>query len=341
MATNAFVVEYAQEARSYSLVLFLVTLSSYCFTVELQEPSRLSRIGFVVSSALAVYAHYFAIYVLLAQLAVLVAVERRAALSRRWMTQALLIGALAAPTAIAAAHLGHSQISWIPRPTATTLWRASAQLAGRHWALLAAAPALAACAAANALWTGRWRWQLVFVAAWLVFPVALSVGSYLETMFYPRYLIVSVPALALLTGAGVASIPSRAVGVAAVALLVVLSAFQVAHWYLTDTKEDWRDASAYVLGQQRRGDRAVFISSGVEWPVDYYASLAGGESPAPVGVAAEPATTANRVWLILSLLPSGAGRAPSSILSIGWRGATASSRRAISQAPSVSSCTYV
>jgi uncharacterized membrane protein len=85
LAANAFFVQYAQEARAYSLVVLLVTLSSYFFVAELEQPSVRTRVAYVLASALAVYAHYFTFFVLVAQLVTLLATRRRAAFTRGWM----------------------------------------------------------------------------------------------------------------------------------------------------------------------------------------------------------------------------------------------------------------
>ena len=115
LALNAFFVEYAQTARSYTLVVLLVVLSSYFFVAELERPSRAFAVGYVVSSALAVYAHYFAVYVLVAQLLTLAVIERRGALTRRWVAIGVLRGCLVCSRAGFSARSGTGNISWITR----------------------------------------------------------------------------------------------------------------------------------------------------------------------------------------------------------------------------------
>ena len=66
-AFNAYSVRYAQEARSYALFLLLATLSS-CFLIALlREPLRRNRLGYVLASSLAVYAHFYALLLVVAQ----------------------------------------------------------------------------------------------------------------------------------------------------------------------------------------------------------------------------------------------------------------------------------
>ncbi len=60
LSISAFGVRYSQEARYYALLLLLATLSLYFFYRGQHRNDRLSWVGFVVSSTLAVYTHLFA-----------------------------------------------------------------------------------------------------------------------------------------------------------------------------------------------------------------------------------------------------------------------------------------
>ena len=109
LALSPFFVQYEQTARSYALVVLLAALSCYFFVCELEQPSRRTRVAYVLSSALAIYAHYFAVYVLVVQLLTLAAVKRRAALSREWLATAAAIVVLRLPEAAAAIRQGIGQ----------------------------------------------------------------------------------------------------------------------------------------------------------------------------------------------------------------------------------------
>ena len=99
ISTNVFFLEYAQYARSYALLALLTVLSSYFFIAELERPRTSSRVGYIVFSVLAFYAHAFAIWVLFVQLLTLAVFKRREAISRTWLTSFALIAALIAPMA--------------------------------------------------------------------------------------------------------------------------------------------------------------------------------------------------------------------------------------------------
>jgi uncharacterized membrane protein len=68
MSFNAFFIRYAQEARSYSLLLLLATLSSYLFVSAVRKSSKKVWAAYIIVNALAMYAHVFIIFVILAQI---------------------------------------------------------------------------------------------------------------------------------------------------------------------------------------------------------------------------------------------------------------------------------
>src|SRR5260370_30313980 len=65
-AFNAYIVRYSQEARSYALFVLLATLSSGFLIAWLREPSRRNRMSYIVVSVLAVYAHFYALLLIVA-----------------------------------------------------------------------------------------------------------------------------------------------------------------------------------------------------------------------------------------------------------------------------------
>src|SRR5437868_11084773 len=88
LAVNAYHIRYSQEARAYSLAVLLVVLSFYFLIQLMQRPSPELRWKYSVVSALAVYSHFFAVLVLLAQAVVFRFVrtseEAREQLRRAW-----------------------------------------------------------------------------------------------------------------------------------------------------------------------------------------------------------------------------------------------------------------
>src|SRR5262249_5450393 len=119
LTVNAYHIRYAQEARSYALLMFLGTLSSLFFLGAIQKPFPRTFVFYVITSALAVYAHFYALLLIAAhwlafrQLeASALAPELPQKFRRSW--RAISIAVL--PILIFVCKTGAGPIKWIHRP---------------------------------------------------------------------------------------------------------------------------------------------------------------------------------------------------------------------------------
>lgn len=305
LAIAPFFVQYEQTARSYALVVALVTLSSYLFVIALQKPSRASLAGFVLASMLAVYTHYFAAYVLFVQLLTLLVLRRRGAFTRAWLTAWGAIVLLCAPEAVFALRAGTRNISWITAPTLHGLLHLPADLAGSSalaFVLLILAGYGFVCTTFH-----RGGWQPAFLAAWFALPVLIdfAVSKLGHPLFVSYYLIVVLPALLLLAAQGLAKFPWQAPRALAIAALVVLSAIQLRDGYTRPGPENYRGATRYILQSEQRGDGIVYYPAGtLAGPtsgVAYYEALADTGGPTPIRFQLGRSTLKHppRLWLVI------------------------------------------
>ena len=122
LALNIFHIRYSQEARSYSLVVLLVTCSSLFFVRNIKSQGRSGGVLYVLSSAAALYAHFFAALVLLAQLVSWMLLPRRL---RTWAYARYLIAiaVIASPLVLFIASQGVSHLDWVSHPTTRDVYR--------------------------------------------------------------------------------------------------------------------------------------------------------------------------------------------------------------------------
>lgn len=240
ISTNVFFLEYAQYARSYALLALLTALSSYFFIAELERPRVPSRVGYIVFSVLAFYAHAFAIWVLLVQLLTLAVFKRREAISRRWLTSFALIAALIAPLAYAMQRQGGGGLDWIDTPDlgAIAILSTYAQFAGNsflHLGIVLVACALALRRATN---SKRLAFGLAFTAALAFLPAlaTYAASEVLQPVFIAKYLIISLPAMVLLAAGAIVNIRPKRGAVITACLLVALSAPEVYLYYDSATQ---------------------------------------------------------------------------------------------------------
>lgn len=99
-AISPFQVYYSQEARMYALATFSTTLSMFLFARIVARPQRsagnlrgLVWVGYLVATAAAIFSHYYALFAVVAQNVLLVALWRRdrVQLKRWFVVQAALV----------------------------------------------------------------------------------------------------------------------------------------------------------------------------------------------------------------------------------------------------------
>jgi mannosyltransferase len=300
MSFNAYHIRYAQEARSYSLFVLLTTLSSGFFVSTLREPSRRHRLGYVLASLLAVYAHLYALLLLAAQWLsvrgsrVHLAVH---ALRRAW----IWIAVASLPLVVFAAKTGAGPIRWIPRPGISDLLQFGERLAGNDGLPLLLLYA-AACVAAilppgrmtrllhveAASTEAEWKvWRLRFLLIWLLFPVGLTVLlSLARPLFLGRYFIFCLPALVILAAAGLARARPVRLLAATLTAMLLLSLHGTLSYYDHDfdlERDDSEDAANYILNHAQPGDVILFHIAEARVPYEFFKSIRASGSAGAVG----------------------------------------------------------
>ena len=295
LAVNAYHVQYSQEARSYSLMVFLCLLSSLYFLKCLTEPSRRNRVAYILSSALAVYAQFFSGLLVLVQWVSLSFLdeEKPAPQMRAGRNDWRWIGLLVSPVIAFVATTGAGPLRWVQRPGLKDLWIYGQHLTGNGGPLLLFANA-AACVTAllpllrepRARRVSRQSWRYRFLVLWLLLPILFTLGlSLVKPLFVPRYFIFCLPALLLLAGCGVARLRPAWLMAPAVLLLLVLSFRGTLGYYEQDLdiqRDDWRGATRYLLNHAQPGDALLFHVPMGRMSYEFYRSLPGAASVAPV-----------------------------------------------------------
>lgn len=293
LATSPFFIEFAQEARGYSLALLLGSSSSLAFLLALERSTFTRWTAWAFLAGLGLYAHFFTVFVVVAQLVVGVAaaiLEHDLQPRLRSLTiSTAAVGLMAVPILIVVSGAGRDYIAHIPRPTPYIVIRTLFLVTGGFAPLTILVGLLATAAAVGSLhhWRrgdlqARERVGLVLAWAWLLIPPLASLAiSLVKPIFYPRYLIVMVPGIAVVAALGVSSIrPYRLAAIAATVLVAVSLAGSVRQ-AATLSKEDWRGAAAIVLDRAEAGDGIAFVSASVAKPFAYYVARSGRVASAP------------------------------------------------------------
>ena len=275
-AVSPMAVVYAQEARSYTLLVLTSTASMLLFLTLVDDDTdangrrRWWAAAWVAVTVLGVYLHFFALLVVVAQLVAVAKRSDRLAVWRRLLLPTAIIGVLSIPVLLSVVFETADQIDWIPavsprRVASLPAWF-SGDLAPWGIALLLSA----GCLIAAAVWTVRaarpathapevWRHALVW--SWLVVPPVLTlVVSLVQPVWLMRYLIVSLPAFVVLVAVGATRARRSWVPVAVTAVLVASSTLYLVVDYYPSKQRwdvDWRAASSYLAESSAPGDAVI------------------------------------------------------------------------------------
>jgi mannosyltransferase len=270
LALNGFFLRYAQEARSYALVVLLTTLATVLFLV-LEERQHAQRLGvaYVLVGALALYAHFFAAFVLVGHVIALAVAHRRL---RPQLLRLTAVALLVVPLVLFALFRDAGQISHLTRPTPTYVVETLRQLAGGTYPLLALYAAGVSIAAVT--WVRRAGrrsdWPMIVASTWAATPVAgamlVSAG---KPVFAARFLIVALPGIVLLVAIALARLPAVAI-LPGIGLVLALSAVHVIRTQ-GKPQEDFRAATAFLLANDAPGDAVAFYRTSRRIPFEYYA----------------------------------------------------------------------
>ena len=281
-------VYFSQDARPYSMLLAFTLLSSYLLihVIDgLRGGARLPRaasIGYVASAAVCAYTHYFGLFLVALQglLCLVLLARSRRALARAGLLYLALAVIFAPWIPVTLEHLGRGPI-WIGKPNEGFVFTSvefieflfNRSAAARNIVLVFLFLLLAHLHARiimspnrnglrRALLSGEFAlflWFAVpFIAIYVKSLVSVPVLTY-------RNLIISLPAICLLLPRTLALVPVRplfrtAVACTGIAFLLYHLVFSM-DYYGTVTKDQFREAAAYVAGEYITTPGAVIAAN--------------------------------------------------------------------------------
>jgi uncharacterized membrane protein len=272
-AVSLTLVYWGQDARGYAAMVAFVAASFLAF-VALLEPTAgwRSWVAYVVMTTAAVYCGLEAVLVIPAQLGILT--WRRA----RWRAAVSAAAAVifcCIPLAVLAAGRGSTQLFWVPPPSLRVLRQVVQALVSSGLqpnfytstgtALMVLTLVLLAVGVGLAAWTLRRRGTAaadgaLLAISWLLIPGILAAieSGVGQSIFQARYLLVSLPAVALLLAWTLdhPRVPRR-LALAGMAAVIALRALQLAPAYGVSS-ENWRGATAYVVDHTQSRDCVAF-----------------------------------------------------------------------------------
>jgi mannosyltransferase len=220
---------YGQDARSYAMATTLACVASYLLLRLLDRPDRGRVAGYALAMTVLGWMNLFALLLIPAHgLTVWLAGRGSSsglAARKGWLTASAVTVLVNVPLMIFAWRQ-RADIEWIPPldgHEADTLlaWSGSLPVSQASLLILAAGVTFAAAGGLLALWRGFPGTLLALCVPWALAPVAIMIlASLVMPVFQFRYVLVSVPAVTVLIGAGISAL-GRAAGVVATVVLTL------------------------------------------------------------------------------------------------------------------------
>jgi 4-amino-4-deoxy-L-arabinose transferase-like glycosyltransferase len=303
-AISYFLILYSQEARMYSLLVLLSSISYYFFfRIVCRGETGRASVGYAASTALLLYTHYHAPFLVLAQLLTAACFWRRLAKVRLRLFASLAVAALAFSP-------------WLP-----TLWSQVQIVSGRSWWILK--PTIRSLGVVNCLWVanpflyytgkrvippcllpllfflvlafmGCYTWarapapasgaprlrpigwapaeETILLAFWMLVPmlVPFALSQTGPSIFWPRYMIGAVPAFYLLVARGMVALNRRWLTFGLCLVILVLSIPGLLRYYRLPQKEQWDQVARLVEQEGMPGDLVVLAPRYIATPFNYY-----------------------------------------------------------------------
>jgi len=290
MGLSPFHLWYAQEARDYSMVLFLGTFSSYLLLRALKRGHRINWLAFIPVSIMGLYASYFYIPLFLAHfLYVALSKNRRTGFNESFSFSAIMLGfSFFLPRFILKFNTIR-QGFWVPEPDAGSLLITLENfLLGYNGTptLYIACSVIAGVLLLSLCWRMRRPGlgkQVVFCVTLSIVPIFLifAFSRALFPIYLDRGLIIFSPYIYILLAAGLVFLHRRLslfIGPAFLALLVAgsyayfadIMVSPIEHHMGTYTKKPIRPVTEFLMNNIGPGDIAGYTNECVIPSVSYY-----------------------------------------------------------------------
>ena len=277
VTVNATCIQYAQTARSYTMLMALSTLASLFFVRSLKRHRPASFIGYVVSVTTSVYAHLFGVFALPSQWLSLFLFRPGKKTVLVLTAGMFTAGIIVVPVFFFAISGDHGNDAWVQRTSLRSIDDLFLMLVGGFpgltWIALSLIGLYLLGAGLALLWTRRSdRPALGFLLVSTCIPIGLTIAvSFLKPLFVARYLLGVLPPFALLAAIGLRRLRPAFI-LAMTFAIVTLALAEDYTYYRAPSAEDWRGAVGFVALHTQPGDRMLIFPPDFGEAIGYYVS---------------------------------------------------------------------
>jgi mannosyltransferase len=301
LAISPLHIWYSQEARMYILVAALGLCSAYFMLLALREGKAWQWLAYVVSTAMLMNAHYFAVFLVPFQnayvLYLLLQRHARRGVLWHWLLSQVLVGLL---SVIGLAGILSSESNywwglldtWHGAPTIVDLlglmftFSLGTTVRGAvvYWGGLFL---FGLCVLASLFAFERGRLSLsvnrglVFVILYLVVPLGtVFLLSQFRSFWVLRYIFPFLPPYCIIVARGISRMQRLGIGRSSMVgrilaplllgAIVLISLWPIADIYRYEQKENWRAVVQYLTAEERPGDLIFLVDEDIWLPFEHY-----------------------------------------------------------------------
>lgn len=286
-------IRYSQQARHYTL-LALMTLFSFYFLIKLINKINLKdSIGYVLSSSILMYTHFYSIFIILCQNIFLFTLfltnqKKNKYLLKPWILFQVILIVLFIPWIQIFLNRTSELVQkgfWIPKPSIESLFITLLEFSGYYklfgfeisatlfvilafYSLLTIKNSIHKQDSINVKWI-----YMLFI--WLLVPILTPFVISLVSLpiFTPKYIIAASLALYIMVAKGITNINKKYIKFFIIALIIVISFINITSIYETIKNEQWREVVNYTESNAKSGDLLLFTESYTQkLAYDYYSN---------------------------------------------------------------------
>lgn len=301
LAISSYHIRYSQEARSYSLLVLFVLLSSYYLIKVLENKERKYIVGYIISSIAMIYAHGYGIFYLIFQNIYYLVFKRRDI--KLWvMIQGIILLFFVLPFLLRKMGKSLDTAYDLRVPTLSSIYNTFEIFVGNEQILYIFILVIIIGLIID-LVAKKDLDKYVFMTLWLFVPFAISaIISYtLEPLYHNRYFIASFPALILLFSKGISNFRKAPIILFILFIVVILQVPLIEGYYSDIRKDQWRETTNYIEDNKKDNDTILLYPEFTKIPFAYYyksdMNYIGINDYLDIN---SSISDSNRVWLIAS-----------------------------------------
>lgn len=277
LALSIFHIQFSQYARNYSLFVFLTLVSCFFYFKYTLTRKKSYVVGYLISTILLLYTHYFALFVILFQnihffLQNLIKFDK----IKKWILIQLVIIIFYIPLLLIFINRFYevSSFFWIQKPTLFYFLYTFYTLAGGIFilSLFVILAIIILLKHKKIKLKNKNFYKILFLLLWLLIPLITTYifSLFFTSLYLPRYLIpFSIPFFILfsLFLVRLKKIPQFIV----IIIFLWLSFGNLYYlYYETHSEQEWRDAAAYIKKDIGEDDIILINAPYTNKPFSYY-----------------------------------------------------------------------